>query len=290
MRTPTTTRASLRAADGALSRRLLLGTAAALSLSTPPLPLLAASGLSRTDVLSKLSRVPIFAVTNSEAAPYLTEVDEQGRRSGFFFISPQTAVAALNDIRAFDSRASLNVVPLDDIFFDISKTADECAKAPQPAAGTSTDLRLFRLQPLGDELKAAASLSSEKLAEGSVPLFYEPSLTLSVDGKGQAPYFFRFGDLQAAYNAQKAADGPQSTLNSPPKPRVATLAAVIAGLERGDLPADTLLVAASEAAAVVARMNSGGGMGLPAPTQAPERDPFFLQTMPFGAGKAPRAS
>ena len=134
--TQTTNQRTMRVVDGALTRRLLLGAAAAFTaLPVVPLPTSAAAGLSPEVLQKKLSRVPVFTITNSQASPYLTEVDAAGKRSGFFFLSPQEAVTALNDIKAFDPRASLNVVPLDQIWFDISKTVAETAAAPQPTAG-----------------------------------------------------------------------------------------------------------------------------------------------------------
>ena len=252
-----------------LARRLLIGAAAALALPSSS----SAAGLSRAAIAGKLSRVPIFTVTNREAAPYLTEMDNEGRRSGFFFISPQEAVKALTDIKAFDPRAALSVVPLDEVFFDISLTAADAALAPQPTAGTSTDLRLFLLQPLEGEIAAASRYTPTKLAAGAVPLFYEPSLKLPVDGRPQSPYFFRFNDLVTSYEsaseAQQAAG--ESGLNDPPLPRVILLTDLVKGLENGEVPSDTLLVAASEAAAVVARMNGGSGEEAPA---APPANPI----------------
>ena len=274
-----------------LARRALLGVAAALSLPAAP-RVASADGLPRADIAAKLSRVPIFAVTNREAAPYLTEMDGAGRRSGFFFISPQEAVSALNDIKAFDPRASLSVVPLDDVFFDISATAEAAAAAPQPTAGTSTDMRLFRLRALDDEMKAASSLTQSGFDANAVPLFFEPSLSLAVDGTPQRPYFFRFGDLRTAFEAQKEAG--DTSLNDPPSPRVAALTDVVRGLEVGAVPSNTVLVAASEAAAVVARMNGGAEVSPASPSgDAPaeparkgstQPDPFFL-TVPFANGR-----
>ena len=272
-----------------LTRRLLLSTCAALSV-VPPLPSNAA-GMSREVLEKKLSRVPIFTVTNKEAAPYLTEMDAAGKRSGFFFISPQDAVAALNDIRAFDPRASLSVLPLDQVWFDVSKTATEAAAAPQPTAGTSTDLRLFRLRPIETEVAATTKLrsaaSNPKLAEGDVPLFYEPTLTLDVDGRAQSPFFFRLADLATSYDAQKAAS--QSGLAETPAPRMLPLTTVAKMLQTGELGEGTLLVAASDAAAVVQRMQGGAdalasGEGARGGAAAEEEDPFFL-SVPFANGK-----
>ena len=270
-----------------IGRRALLWTAAALT--TVPLPSPAATGLSRVDVSSKLSRVPIFAVTNAEAAPYLTEFDDSGRRSGLLFLSPNEAVQALTDIKAFDPRASLSVVQLDDVYYEISSTKAEASAAPQPKAGTSTDLRLFRLSNLAEETTDAARLSPQKLAEGAVPLFYEPSLTLPVDGVLQEPYFFRFGDLQRAYEAREASLEPGAApLNNPPKPRVAALSTIVSGLESGEISGNSLFVAASDAAGVVARMSNGeglpGGIGGGGGGGGAVRDDFFL-SVPFGNGR-----
>ena len=63
-----------------LSRRLIASTATAalLSMPTAPPPALAAAGLPKEALSAKLSRVPVFVVTNKQAAPYLTEVDGAG--------------------------------------------------------------------------------------------------------------------------------------------------------------------------------------------------------------------
>lgn len=281
-----------------VGRRLLLGTAALFSLP-PPATVFGATGLSRDDVDRRLSRVPVFVVTNKDASPYLTEMSAAGKRSGFFFLSPQEAVQALNDIRGFDPRASLNVLPLDQVWYDVSKTIAEADKAPQPTAGTSTDMRLFRLKPFDDEIRAAQKLPSATSVlkdEGAIPLFYEPSLQIDVDGRAQQPYFFRFSDLAAAFEAQQ--DTGATGLNDPPQPAVASLANVIRGLETGQTSADTLLVAASEAAGVVQRMTGGNGVGMPGGNEAtagngiskpaPRQDdggaPFYL-SVPFAGGR-----
>jgi len=293
-----------------LSRRLAVGLATiAATSSWPgllPLPATATSGLSRDALLRKLSRVPVFVVTNQDDAPYLTEVDAQRRRSGFFFLGPQEAVTALNDIRAFDPSASLSVVSLDGIWFDISKSADEAATAPQPKAGTSTDLRLFRLRPLqdagalADRERATASgvitTKEKKLGAEDIPLYYDPTFSLSVDGQEQRPYFFRLPDLKKSYQQQMGRD-----LSELPSLRVSTLSALINALQAGDASAvepPVLLVAASEAGAVVERMSAGSTTAtsdadgsapsskLPsaAPDASSAPDPFFL-SVPFGGGK-----
>ena len=61
------------------------GAAAAAAVGLRPPPAFA-GGLSRSQLQAKLSRVPLFIITNKDEQPYLTEVDAEGRRSGFFYI------------------------------------------------------------------------------------------------------------------------------------------------------------------------------------------------------------
>ena len=108
-------------------------------------------------------------------------------------------------MKAFDDKASLSVVPLDSIWFtDIPKSAAEAKEtakaAEQPKAGTSADLRLFTIKPIESEVAAAAEARrGEAVAPGGVPLFYEESLLLEVEGSARRPYFFRAADLTGTW-------------------------------------------------------------------------------------------
>jgi len=200
-------------------------------------------------------------------------------------------------VRTFDPRASLSVVSLDAIWFDIAKTAEEVAKAPQPKAGTSTDLRLFRLSPLEDEVAGAKDKfkSGAGLQDGDTPLFYDESFLLTLDGEPQKPFFFRLTDLLRAYDQEGRAE--------PPAVRVATLGSVVRSLEKGGSASKQgpppLFVAASDAAAVVERMSGrgepadGGGGDGSGTAQAASGDrggsdngdgTTFYLNVPFGGG------
>lgn len=233
--------------NGGASRRSAVFGAAALS-AWPWQP---ATALDRDAVTRKLSRVPVFVVTNRQESPYLTEMDEQGRRSGNFFLNPETALAAYKDIKGFDPAASLSVVSLDGVYFDLARSPEEAALAPQPKAGASADLRLFTLRPLEGEGEAARKLGAAAgppLAPYASPLFYDTSLALEVDGVRQRPYFFRLGDLRRTFEA----GGPDRE----PELRVTSLDALVQKLLQGkrEEAEDVLLVAAADAAAVVERM------------------------------------
>ena len=116
------------------------------------------------------------------------------------------------------------------------------------------------------------------------------ALKLDVEGKPQSPFFFRLGDLGAAYDQQKEANQPG--LADTPAPRMLPLTSVANMLETGQLGEDTLLVAASDAAAVVQRMQGGsdsfasgeGANSGSAPEPGMPEDPFFLK-VPWANGK-----
>jgi len=271
----------------ATSRRCTMAAALA-SLGVPMIPADAA-GLSQADVLLKLSRVPVFAITNKQSQPYLTEVDNAGRRSGFFYLGPRDALTALQQVREFDPSASLSVVSLDAIWEDLPKTSSEAAaalaEAAQPRAGTSTDLRLFSLKPLSEEADTAQEiLRTQRKAIQGVSLFYEPSLLLSIEGGQQQPYFFRFADLSSTWS--QAAIAPDLK----PEVRIIDLVTLVNQLRRdvGSGPS-ALLVAASDAAEVVQRIgvNQGDGSsdGAVRTEEAPvDRLERLARTTPFGGG------
>ena len=207
-------------------------------------------------------------------------------------------------MRAFDPRASLSVVSLDGVWFDIAKTAEEVAKAAQPKAGTSTDLQLFRLSPLEDEVTNAKSARIEgaaALPEGETPLFYDDNFFLTLNNERQKPYFFRQADLLNAIKQTSGVTGggEGGDLTQPPAIRVTPLGALVRSLERGNVKngePPPLLIAASDAAAVVERMSARGVFADGPPSvdeQTPKvrggddgavTDPFFL-SVPFGGSK-----
>ena len=203
----------MRAGDSApLLRRGSLLRAALASVLTlgPRLPAFAAppreaawSAVStRAEAIdATLSRVPAFVVGNARGAPYLTEVDAAGRRWGSVFLTPRDAAAVLEQVRAFDREATLVAVPLSTVYSEIGRTAAEAealrAAAPQPFESTTSDLRLLQLRPLSDEQPPEDV--GELPSKSAVPLYFEPSLLISVEGEERRPYFFRYGDLTSTW-------------------------------------------------------------------------------------------
>ena len=203
-----------------------------------------------------LGRIPCYFVTSSQGEPYLTEVDDNGRRYGYAFLGPRDAAKVLNDVRVFDQRAVLAVVPLAAVYLELSKTAADAdaarAAAPQPRTSTSTDMRLFQLMPLSDEthnFDAVSMVPGATLLPG-VNLYYEPDLYIGADaGSRMRPYAFRLQDLKTVWR-QGGGDNRNEGQQISPSLRVLSLQALIRMASDGTLTVPPLLLPPSETAAL----------------------------------------
>jgi len=229
--------------------------------------------MSRDEAVERtLSRVPVFAVANQEGLPYLTESTKEGKRTGSIYLGLREAVALLEVVRVYDANATLAVVPLASIFSTAAKSSAELesqvASAPQPEAAASTDMRLFRLRPLADETpEVARELTS---VPGSIPLFWEPNLFITVEGEQRRPYFFRVADLEATWSRQpgrKLTYLPGS-INADaeaarPSVRVVGIERLLTQLEGGEASVEPILMPASETAELVKGRTLGNKVSQP---------------------------
>ena len=206
-----------------------------------------------------LGRVPAFVVGNARGEPYLTEVDSAGRRWGSVFLTPRDAASVLEQVRAFDRDATLVAVPLSTVYSEIGRTASEAealrAAAPQPRESTTSDLRLLQLRPLSDEQPPEDV--GELPSKSAVPLYFEPSLLISVEGEERRPYFFRYGDLTATWKRA----GVKGTA---PNVRLLSLEKLLGRVADDDSP-PPLLMPASDTADV---LRLRGGVAAPPPRPA----------------------
>ncbi|KAL3922638.1 MAG: hypothetical protein SGPRY_004487 [Prymnesium sp.] len=230
-------------------------SAAALSASCFLAPRRAATAASRdAAVAGLLERVPAFVVTNQQGLPYLTEIDIQGRRSGAVYLGVGEAAALLEDVRMYDPNATLAIVPLARVYPDVSKSVSEAVAArdvvPQPSASATSDMRLFRLQPLSDERAEEAALVP---GSSSVPLFYIPSLVINVEGEERRPYFMRSTDLLSTWQRVRSDDAgePSSTTAAKPALRVVGLERLLRQMESEELEVVPILLPPSETAEVL---------------------------------------
>ena len=144
----------------------------------------------------------------------------------------------------------------------------QVASAPQPDESGSMDMRLFRLRPLADETpEVARELTS---VPGSVPLFWEPNLFITVEGEQRRPYFFRVADLEATWARQpgrKLTYLPGS-INADaeaakPSVRVLGIERLLAQLEGGEAYVEPILMPASETAELVKGRTLGNKVSQP---------------------------
>ena len=238
-----------------LRRRTLFAGAAisgaVLSSTAPRI----ASALSREDTVNAvLSRVPAYLVINKDGRPYLTEMDASGRRSGYVFLGPRDAAPVLREVQRFDPAATLAVMPLSTVYLDVARTTADAARlraiVPQPKGSTSSDMRLFQLQPLNDE---SESLNAVSMVPGAtmagVTLFYEPNLFLGTpdDPTSRArPYFFRLKDLNMVW--RKGGGDERNAGQVSPSLRMVSLEALLRQLEAGDTDLQPMLMPPSETA------------------------------------------
>ena len=240
-------------------RNLIAGAAisgAVLSSTAPRFASASAStALSREDTVNAvLSRVPAYLVINKDGRPYLTEMDASGRRSGYVFLGPRDAAPVLREVQRFDPAATLAVMPLSTVYLDVARNTADAERlraiVPQPKGSTSSDMRLFQLQPLNDE---SESLNAVSMVPGAtmagVTLFYEPNLFLGTpdDPTSRArPYFFRLKDLNMVW--RKGGGDERNAGQVSPSLRMVSLEALLRQLEAGDTDLQPMLMPPSETA------------------------------------------
>lgn len=244
-------------------RNVLLGVTALTTL--PALPAVAAptstlSSNAANDASARaaavdniLSRIPVYLITSKTGEPYLTEVDEDGKRGGFVFVGPNDAVPMLEEVRKFDTSASLAVVPLSTVYLEVAKNSADAAAArrsvPQPRVSTSRDVRLFQLRPLSDEqgnLNAISMLPGATMQPGVV-LYYEPSLYLGADEASRVrPYFFRLADLNRVWRTGGGDDRNYGRVS--PSLRIVTLESLLRQVASGSADVPPMIMPPGETA------------------------------------------
>ena len=260
-------------------------TQAVPATAVPPTTVAATAMPRAMAVEALLQSVPCYLVTNQAGEPYLTEVDESGRRCGSVYLGPKDAAAVLQDVRAYDRSATLAVVPLSNVYDQVAKTTKDAElgrqSAPQPRGSVSSDMRLFRLRGLSDETsgESVSMLPGASLAPG-IPLFYEPTLFLGAsESERRRPYAFRLADLNTVWRAGNGDDRNLGRVS--PSLRTQTLEGLIRRYADGLEEVAPLLLPPSETAELSYKAagegedndgnrggGNGGGGGMPAARRA----------------------
>lgn len=183
-----------------------------------------------SDVLitKKLSRVPVFTVTDSTGRPYLSETEDGKLRRGFFFVQPSDAEAFLKQVRLSSPTSSPNIATENQEVFNIegakvlAVSMNEVMKFLDSSITTSGPVKSiperFELFPDAHELDIAQNLSDGKFkkihgSEG-VPVFYIEGLAFKDDttGGNVIPVFFEKEKLDESLENLRKSD-PNVAIN-----------------------------------------------------------------------------
>jgi len=173
--------------------RIAAGAILALFLVSSILPIIATfknstGGLDETQINARLSRVPVFSVTDAEGKPYLTQFDEDsgGSRVGLFYLDPDEAESRADSIHA-EGFPDAKVLPV-----SLDQALSYIERPPVDPASREKDN--FRLQAKRKELDIAAKMLGRRSFSG-VPLFYLEGLVLGKEGARVYPVFFNYEEL-----------------------------------------------------------------------------------------------
>lgn len=159
-------------------------------------------------VSQKLSRVPVFTVTDSTGRPYLTESNDGRQRKGFFFVKASDAEEYLTKVREDSGDAKVLAISLDEAIKFLNGKAGPSKTVPER----------FELFPDEHELSLAQTLTNgefqRSFGERAVPIFYLDGLALK--GEDEAvpvyPLFFEKEDLDKTVQGLKEKD-PDANLD-----------------------------------------------------------------------------
>ena len=186
-------------------------TQAVPATAVPPTTVAATAMPRAMAVEALLQSVPCYLVTNQAGEPYLTEVDESGRRCGSVYLGPKDAAAVLQDVRAYDRSATLAVVPLSNVYDQVAKTTKDAelavrARLSRAAAShptcDSSDCVVSLMKRRGRRCRCCRGRRSLR-----VSCFYEPTLFLGAsESERRRPYAFRLADLNTVWRAGNGDD------------------------------------------------------------------------------------
>lgn len=172
------------------------------------------SGPAGTKLLeNKLSRVPVFTVTDSTGRPYLTETGDGKLRVGYFFVQPSDADRFLEKVRTTDQStassspgstgfdindAKVLAISVDNV---IGYLETSSSGSIRPAKSVPEKFQLF---PDDHQFDVAQQLSNGKFkdayGEKGVPVFFMDGLAFKDEATGGKvlPVFFEKEQLDKA--------------------------------------------------------------------------------------------
>lgn len=187
----------------------ILVASSILPLATGVKTLFSGESTNETFLQEKLSRVPVFAVTDSTGRPFLSEVNDGRLRQGYFFIQPSDATAYLDKVHSTTPAnegggddARIIAVGMNDVIKFLDGSSFSSSKSIPER---------FQLFPDDHQVDLAQSLSGNKFrslyGENAVPVFYVDGLAFKDDktGGNVIPVFFEKEKLdEAVRNLRKS--------------------------------------------------------------------------------------
>jgi hypothetical protein len=179
--------------------------------------------LSREDIETLLSTIPIYAITDTNKDGGLVLLDEPNNSNSlaYFFCSPETAIAAF---KPYKEKLSMEEQQPAQVAWDVTSFSlgliwSELFKPPSIVNGIE-----YRLIPHPQETSHARSLLEQSALESGltrapqvfgadsyneIPVFLDPSLRLAdANGKERVPMYFGYDDMMDAYQQVRGNDAP----------------------------------------------------------------------------------
>lgn len=151
---------------------------------------------------SKLSRVPVFTVTDTSGRPYLSETEDGRLRRGYFFVKPSDAQLFLEQIRSENTDAKVLTISLNEAYKFLGGKSTHAKSVPER----------FELFPDDHQLEVAQEVTGgafqQIFGKYKVPIFYIDGLGIKEgnDDKMVYPLFFEKEKLDETVSKLKSSD------------------------------------------------------------------------------------
>ncbi|EME32242.1 Protein TIC 22, chloroplastic [Galdieria sulphuraria] len=196
-------------------------------------PVLAAGLKVKKNLKSKLSQVPVFAVTNSDGQPYLVEDGNDKVQKGYIFFSPEDAGRMMTKVKQANGTEDIqiHVIGLDKAY--------EMVSNPPTSSGLKDEegrelMMTFLLHPDSEQVQKARELlkrEKKKPAFDGIPVFVARGLMLRKGDESNVPVFLDKDDLELAWKRLRESD---KSLPQHPVIEIADLFQLLKEIEKGD--------------------------------------------------------
>jgi hypothetical protein len=196
-------------------------------------PVVAAGVKVKRNLKSKLSQVPVFAVTNADGQPYLVEDGKDKIQKGYIFFSPEDAKRMMAKVKQANATEDIqiHVIGLDKAY--------EMVSNPPTSSGLKDEegnelMMTFLLHPDSAQVQKARELlkkEKKKPVFDGIPVFVARGLMLRKGDESNIPVFLDKDDLELAWKRLRETD---KSLPQQPVIEIADLFQLLKEMEKGD--------------------------------------------------------